>query len=540
MCLAEKLRRELELLSEEQQKSHDQQYKSHDQHQKSRDERKESHDQYLNISLDRHQKPHEKHPKSRDQPQKSRDKSSESGDSQVTKPSKNSRRQKKRVDLPTSEGQPLPTADGMKNKTISANAGVNVGSEMTGVPEKDDLLIVERVSEGPRGGEVRRGGGREEKDLTEAEVSREAADTHVSRSTECVEECDFPSSVIMSSVGEESYSGSDASPQSSVCSNSSHPLTPPICSSHSHSPSPSTPSQRNSPSPSLHVTTETVATDTGVTTEMRENAQEWPLLEPVKTNSNEDEWPDLHSPGVKIQPTEFFTNSGPNGEVKVQHLEPHPQNAAAAYPHMIHVTPYPMGWSPHFVPHVHVPVTTTGPFNYYHFHHPQHQTGFTGYYPPPPHGPAFSWSGSHVGLPPVPVPYTHSGSEDDSGCVDLSKTPPTSPGEEDDGQLNVEIREIKLEDGEEDRFGEGEKEGERGGGGEVEEVKDDGDLDEVVSGEGVEDGEGEEGEDTGEAVAERDLSCDVSPDDITAVPSNLPLESTWYVHSYDGNLSKFN
>ncbi|CAI8025906.1 Eukaryotic translation initiation factor 4E-1 [Geodia barretti] len=281
--------------------------------------------------------------------------------------------------------------------------------------------------------------------------------------------------------------------------------------------------------------------------------EEWPTLEAVETNNNEqgneDEWPDLHSPDVKIQPTELFTNSGPNGEVRVQNLEPHPQNAAAAYPHMIHASPYPMGWPPHFLSQVHVPVTTTGPFNYYHFHH---QTGF---YPPPPHGPAFSWPGSHVGLPPVPIPYTHSGSEDDSGCVDLSKTPPTSLGDE-EGELNVERLEKKVEDGEEDRLGEGEKEGERGGGGEeveevkddgdldevvrveggegekegeeVEEVKDDGDLDEVVSGEGVEGGEGEEGdEETGEAVVERDLSCDVCPGDIAAVPSNLPLESTW-------------
>ena len=229
-----------------------------------------------------------------------------------------------------------------------------------------------------------------------------------------------------------SCSGSDASPQSSVCSNSSHPQTPPLLSSPSHSPSPSTPS-RHSPSPSTHhhhhVATDTVATDT-ITAEMGEGTQEWPILCPVvgESEKREDEWPDLHSPTteVKGQPVEPFTNAPPTGEeVRVQPLD----NAAAAYPHVIQSpSPYPIAWAPHFFhPLQHIP-TTTGPYSYYQFH--PAQTGFTSYYPPHA-GPGFMWHGPHISLPPhsVPVPYAYSDTRDDVACGIASETPPISPRE---------------------------------------------------------------------------------------------------------------
>ena len=513
----------------------------------------------------------------------------------MTKSSKNrSRRQKKLVNNASStEIEPSLRVDETRAKSTSSVecSRVNGTSELTEEKVSDGSQRVGHTKgEGGEGRQEERGEGGRKGAGGEGSGEGTAA-THGQQS---LEECDFPpNSVMMSSVGEGSYSGSDASPQSSVCSNSSHPQTPPICSSPSHSPSPSTPSQRHSPSPSLHVDTETVATDTSITTEMRKQAQEWPILEPISTSDrNEDEWPDLHSPDVKTQPSDpFLTNSVPNEEVRVQHLEPHPQNAAAAYPHMIHPgAPYShIGWPPHFLHHMSVPVTTTGPFNYYHFHHIQHQTGFTGYYHHP-IPPAFAWSETHARLQQqstVPVPYTHSGSQDDSGCVESNETPSTSQGEEeeeegeyDDGETRrqeeivvngeedrlMEEKEGEEEEGEKGEEEEGEKgEEEEGEKGEEEEgekgEEEEGEKGEVEEGEKGEEEEGEKGEEEecvekeggkeeedldeagkegggggeveggeGEAAMERDVSPDVCPADIVAtVPSHHPLESTWSV-----------
>ena len=418
---------------------------------------------------------------------------------------------------------------------------------------------------------------------TETPREREATDS-TGQPSEVVEGCGLPvqpsscssltplevvtssDSVMMSSVDGGLCSGSDASPQSSVCSNSSHPQTPPILSSPSHSPSPSTPSQHHSPSPDPCITTETNATDT-VTMETNEGTQEWPILEPITVSDNddreaaghEDEWPDLHSPEVKLQQSEFFTNSRSNGEVRVQDLEPHPQNAAAAYPHRVHpLPPYSVaGWVPHFLPHMqHIPTTTTGSFNYYSFHpHTHQQAGFTGYYPLP--GPEqFAWQGSPVSLThhPVSVPYGYSGSKNNnsSGCVDSNKTPPTIPGDV-EGELeeeNVEEqREQELE--EDDRLREGDEEGEERGepeergevimeegegeGGEEREVeKEEEEEEEEVDcvGEGVTGKGGEvcggEKRDSAEEEAVGLVSDEeLSPSDIAPVPPHYPLEFTW-------------
>ena len=568
-------------------KSHDQQHKSHDQDQTSHDQHQVSHDRHQ-TSRDQQQKKSRdnKRQKSREHQQNSCDRSVESCDSRVTKTAKKQSRKRKEKQNPAA----VETFDGSQrvngidgSQRVNGIDGLQRVNGIDGSQRVNGIDGLQRVngidgSQRVKGGEngrsegEKRGEKEESSADTDAPRERDATDS-TGQPSEVIEGCGLPvqpsscssltplevvtssDSVMMSSVDGGSCSGSDASPQSSVCSNSSHPQTPPILSSPSHSPSPSTPSQHRSPSPDPCITTETNATDT-VTTETNEGTQEWPILEPITVNDNddreaaghEDEWPDLHSPEVKLQQSEFFTNSRSNGEVRVQNVEPHPHNAAAAYPLMVHpLPPYSVaGRVPHILPHMqHIPTTTTGSFNYYSFH-PHQQTGFTSYYPLP--GPGqFAWQGSHVGLPhhPVPVPYSYSGSEnnDSSGCVDSDKTPPTIPGDV-EGELdeeNVEERhERELE--EDDRLREGDEGGEERGEAEEREVVEEGEgeeervveKEEEVDGvcEGV-DGEGgevcgEEKRDFGEEEEAVDpVSDELSPNDIAPVPPHYPLEFTW-------------
>ena len=369
------------------------------------------------------------------------------------------------------------------------------------------------------GGRVGGGEGEREGDLGESKKSEfESSSLHVNKQhgtsgpTHTCSPLDplemmSSESVTTSSVDRPSRgscSGSDASPQSSVCSNSSHPQTPPLLSSPSHSPSPSTPS-RHSPSPSTHhhhhVATDTVTTDT-ITAETGEGTQEWPILCPVvgESEKREDEWPDLHSPTTEVegQPVEPFTNAPPTGEeVRVQPLD----NAAAAYPHVIQSSPpYHMAWTPHFFhPLQHIP-TTTGPYRYYQFH--PAQTGFTSYYPPHA-GPGFMWHGPHISLPPhsIPVPYAYSDTRDDVACGIASETPPISlreaayPSNE---ETETEVCEERVcEDGDDGDICEGGEGVEEG-------------LSEVGECEGVEEGLSEVGECEGvkEGLSEVDAECE--------------------------------
>ena len=351
----------------------------------------------------------------------------------------------------------------------------------------------------------------------------------------------------LSRPSEGSCSGSDASPQSSVCSNS-HPHTPPLLSSPSHSPSPST-SSRRSPSPASHrhIVMETIGTDTVAET-TDEGTQEWPILDPiatdpiatdpVKTEQQEDEWPDLHSPleEVKVQPTESSVFS---------HTQPL-DNAAAAYPHVVphHPHSYPIPWPPYYP----IP-STTGPYGYYHCAPHPHP----GYYPAPPPGTGFMWPDPHVPIPPhsVPVPYGYSNSRDDNDVtrVDTSETPPTSPGERENQSNRAEENESHNqhtgeEEGEcEDRLCEVGKPGElcEGGEGVPGKLSESG---EGVPGELCEGGEGVPGElcESGEGVSEErelgegeDIDGDLVEEieesecasEIVPLPSCHPLESTW-------------
>lgn len=216
-------------------------------------------------------------------------------------------------------------------------------------------------------------------------------------------------------VAPSSSSGSEPSPHSSVCSQSTRPHSP---STPSQSPEPSTPS-RVSPSPSP--TSLTVAGDTVHNKETDQSGVSTDTLAP-----QEDEWPDLHvtpTSDVRVQPEEphppqdnvnepdrnwpldsqYVTpsdeggrcegsDSHPSVEFGGHPLEPHPQNAAAAYPHMIPPPhQYGLRWFGHPLP------PTAGPYGYYHAPFiPQ------GYYPP-----------THHMWPPPPhmlphIPYYHS------------------------------------------------------------------------------------------------------------------------------------
>ena len=185
-----------------------------------------------------------------------------------------------------------------------------------------------------------------------------------------------------------SSSGSGASPQSSLCSHSpSSPSTP------SHSPAPSTPSQLSpspSPAPPLLVASSNIAiVDTvagihgeggmrGVYETDQSHVTGTRDCETANTETQEDEWPDLHvqperevrgqlaePPLVSVQPLESRPNLGGStsddnevrgqvvearpafnttSEVRGHVAEPHPQNAAAAYPHMLHAHPPFLQW----------------------------------------------------------------------------------------------------------------------------------------------------------------------------------------------------
>ena len=229
-----------------------------------------------------------------------------------------------------------------------------------------------------------------------------------------------------------SSSGSGASPQSSLCSHSpSSPSTP------SHSPAPSTPSQLSpspSPAPPLLVASSNIATvDTvagihgeggmrGVYETDQSHVRGTRDCETANTETQEDEWPDLHvQPEREVRgqlaepPLDSVLESRPNlggstsddnevsgkvvearpafdttSEVRGRVAEPHPQNAAAAYPHMLLAHPPLLQWydprhsaasygycSP---PHgVGIPPSCQANFV-------ASQTGLVGYYTAPPPG----------------------------------------------------------------------------------------------------------------------------------------------------------
>ena len=272
-----------------------------------------------------------------------------------------------------------------------------------------------------------------------------------------------------------SSSGSEASPRSSMCSHSTRPHSP---STPSQSPEPSTPSQV-SPSPSP--TSLTAATDIVPGSHNKETDQSGVSIDELVPQ--EDEWPDLHvtpTSEVRVQPEEPHppqddVNEADNwpldsqcpipgneggrsdsypvntsGEFGGHLLEPHPQNAAAAYPHMVPPPQYGLRWFGHPLP------PAAGPYGYYSAPFIPH-----GYYPPGPH----MWPR----MPPPPhmlphVPYYHSvpnsaqhyiipteAAQNDANeeCthVDTGETPPThvSETEAQSSEQEVESEEKREE-----------------------------------------------------------------------------------------------
>ena len=229
------------------------------------------------------------------------------------------------------------------------------------------------------------------------------------------------------------------SPSRLSVSATAHPV-PPCSSSGSgtSSPSPSTPSQSPalstpSPSPSPSPLTVTGNTVTRLQSDDRMQVRyetDQSRIADVTNNdataAQEDEWPDLHDLStneVRVQPHPpldegrgrpvnahySFSNGGfrggvtgpcpsldsTNREVIGHPLEPHPQNAAAAYPHMIHSPPPPyLQWFG--------PIPTTGSYGFYSMPFiPQTcQAGLTGYYPG---SPQVMWS--NLAAPQIPHPH---------------------------------------------------------------------------------------------------------------------------------------
>ena len=347
--------------------------------------------------------------------------------------------------------------------------------------------------------------------------------------------------------------GSGTSPQSSVCSHSTRPHSP---STPSQSPAPSTPSQLSpspspAPAPVPLVAGDTVARDMvdEVALAAYENDQSCRVCtNDDQTATQEDEWPDLHSPlmtevgvqPVEPHPTQEFSNesegcqsvldaqysnpstvndritgeiSGPypspnstNKEVRGHPFEPHPQNAAAAYPHMIHHAPYTMRWQ-YFGP-----IPTTGSYGYYNVPFgPQ-----TSYYPTSPH---MMWP--PVTSPPVhqPPQYYHtsppnSAHPDFSTSTDaqdslqeINEAPPTSLNE--DQPTSVTETEAQSSEEEQEPHEPEQLEGDEGEG----------------EGEGEAEAEAEAGDGAVESDSISDV-CEVTP---VSSPTCHPLEATWYV-----------
>lgn len=274
-------------------------------------------------------------------------------------------------------------------------------------------------------------------------------------------------------------SGSDASPQSSVCSLSTHPHTPPS-STPSQSPPPSTPSQI-SPSPSpTPLLNPTVVVDT-VTEATVENDQlclaahtndehpttrgeEWPNLDnfvtttEVKVQTTEPHPPqdnsinppsvnstqcslntdergrDNNSPPCTPSPSSTVTTTTNFTEVEGHQLEPHPHNGAAAYPgpHVVHPPPYMMGWPHQWGTHVHM--STAGLYNQYINYRPQFYHPNTTYYSPMMMWPGIVHPNMEAQTPPShPGPTSYMYDEIDGDVVANSvgsedETPPTSGG----------------------------------------------------------------------------------------------------------------
>jgi translation initiation factor 4E len=192
----------------------------------------------------------------------------------------------------------------------------------------------------------------------------------------------------------------------------------------------------------------------------------------------------------------FPSPNSTNKEVRGHPFEPHPQNAAAAYPHMIHHAPYTMRWQ-YFGP-----IPTTGSYGYYNVPFgPQ-----TSYYPTSPH---MMWP--PVTSPPVhqPPQYYHtsppnSAHPDFSTSTDaqdslqeINETPPTSLNE--DRRASVVEAEAQSSEEEQELRERGQLEGDEG------------------------EGEGKAGDGAVESDSISDV-CEVTP---VSSPTCHPLEATW-------------